>query len=56
MSVTDARSEIDLQTLPVGSTTEAPLRRLVADYFESRLGTVALALLLLIIALALLAP
>jgi peptide/nickel transport system permease protein len=56
MSVTDARSEIDLQTLPVGSTTEAPLRRLVADYFESRLGTAALALLLLIIALALLAP
>jgi peptide/nickel transport system permease protein len=56
MSITDARSELDLQTLPVGSTTEAPLRRLVADYFESRLGTAALALLLLIIALALLAP
>ena len=56
MSVTDARSEIDLETLPVASTTEAPLRRLVADYFESRLGTAALALLLLIIALALLAP
>jgi peptide/nickel transport system permease protein len=56
MSVTDARSEADVETLPAGAVTETPLRRLIVDYFESRLGTAALATLVLIIGLALLAP
>jgi peptide/nickel transport system permease protein len=58
MSVTDTDPPIDaaLQPTEAGATPETPLRRLIADYFESRIATVAFAMVLIIVTLALLAP
>jgi peptide/nickel transport system permease protein len=57
MSLTDADAKIEPQE-PARSAAavETPLRRFLSDYFESRIATAALAVLVLIICLAVLAP
>ncbi len=58
MSVVGTHGEAEIERPPTGTAAavETPLRRLIADYFESRLATAAFVLLVTIIALALLAP
>jgi peptide/nickel transport system permease protein len=57
MSLADTRTKIDdLQPLPAAAAAETPLRRLLAEYFESRVAAAAFAVLVLLIGLALLAP
>ena len=58
MSAVQTGSAIDAQRPPAEATAtpEAPLRRLIADYFESRIGTVAFVTLVVVVALAILAP
>jgi len=58
MSVVGTHGEAEIERPPTGTAAapETPLRRLMADYFESRFATAAFVLLVTIIALALLAP
>jgi peptide/nickel transport system permease protein len=58
MSVIGTDSGIDAaqQKTEAGAVPETPLRRLAADYFESRIAAVAFVMVLVIVALALLAP
>jgi peptide/nickel transport system permease protein len=57
MSLTDADAKIEAQEpAPSAAAVETPLSRFLSDYFESRIATAALAVLVLIVGLALLAP
>jgi len=57
MSLTDSDAKIDAREPATSlAAVETPFSRFVADYFESRIATGALAVLVLIICLALLAP
>ena len=54
--MSDGATETVTETVQVSGAVETPFRRLVRDYFESRLAAVALVVLAAIIALAALAP
>jgi peptide/nickel transport system permease protein len=57
MSLTDADAKIEPQeTARSAAAVETPLRRFLSDYFESRIASAALAVLVLIVCLAMLAP
>jgi len=57
MSLTDADAKIEPQEPATSAAAvETPLSRFLSDYFESRIATTALAVLVLIVCLALLAP
>jgi peptide/nickel transport system permease protein len=57
MSLTDADAEIEPhEAATSAASVETPFGRFVSDYFESRIATAALAVLVLIVSLALLAP
>ncbi len=57
MSLTDADAKIEPQEPATSAAAvETPLGRFLSDYFESRIATAALAVLVLIACLALLAP
>jgi peptide/nickel transport system permease protein len=58
MSAIETGSAIDAQRPPAETTAtpETPLRRLIADYFESRVATAAFVTLTVVVALAILAP
>jgi peptide/nickel transport system permease protein len=57
MSLTDADAKIEPQeSATSAAAVETPLGRFLSDYFESRIATAALAVLVLIACLALLAP
>jgi peptide/nickel transport system permease protein len=57
MSLTDTDAKIEKPEPATSATVvETPLGRFLSDYFESRIATVALAVLVLIACLALLAP
>ena len=58
MSIVGTHGEAETERPPAGTAAapETPLRRLIADYFESRLATAAFVLLVTIVTLALLAP
>ena len=57
MSLTDADAEIEpLDPATPVAAVETPLSRFLSDYFESWIATAALAVLVLIVCLAVLAP
>ena len=57
MSLTDADAKIEPQEPATpAAAVETPLSRFLSDYFESWIATAALAVLVLIVCLALLAP
>jgi peptide/nickel transport system permease protein len=57
MSLTDTDAKVETgEPATSTATLETPLRRFLSDYFESWIATAALAVLILIVCLALLAP
>ena len=56
MTVADTHPELETPGAEAAAAPETPLRRLVADYFESPVAAAAFVMVALIVALALLAP